>query len=191
MIPNRDTWELRKQAWQQRHNPTRAEYELWQHLRSKQMGATFRRQARKLGYILDFWCPRAKLAVELDGSRHDPNADAKRDHHLAGWGITVLRLPNHKPLEDMLETIRAVLAERGVRGKPVPVAVCPECHGTTWLEPTPGCLVRCRCWPERLEDWRRAQNLHLAKKHGEVDASPQKGTFNVRRSIPPSSLSEL
>ena len=43
---------------------------LWNHLKNSQTGEKFRRQHSVGPYILDFYCPRIKLAIELDGSNH-------------------------------------------------------------------------------------------------------------------------
>ena len=49
-------------------------------------------------YIVDFYCPRAKLVIELDGSQHFETerqmCDAARSAHLEALGLTVLRFPN-------------------------------------------------------------------------------------------------
>ncbi len=78
-----------------RKNPTLWEAALWQRLRHKQLGVRFHRQKVIAGYIVDFWCPAWKIAVELDGAfSHDAAADAKRDAVLEQMGIRVLRFRN-------------------------------------------------------------------------------------------------
>ena len=64
-------------------------------------------------YVLDFYCPRVKLAIELDGSQHGEPAHAsrerERDEWLAGQGIMVLRVWNGdvmRNLEGVWATIR-------------------------------------------------------------------------------------
>jgi len=72
-------------------------------------GLRFRRQHSVGPYVLDFWCPRIKLAAEVDGSVHadaDQAArDAERTQHLAAYGYRVLRVSN----EDVLNNLPAVL----------------------------------------------------------------------------------
>ena len=62
------------------------------------MGLKFRRQASIGGFIVDFYCPSLRLAIEVDGSVHrGTEAEARdrdRDHHLAATGIRVIRLSN-------------------------------------------------------------------------------------------------
>jgi very-short-patch-repair endonuclease len=51
-----------------------------------------------LGYIVDFYCPAERLAIELDGSAHHGREeyDRKRDADLAAYGVRVLRFPNFR-----------------------------------------------------------------------------------------------
>ncbi len=97
-----------------RSSPTPAERVLWDHLRLRRFhGLKFRRQAPMLGYIADFYCPAARLVVEVDGHGHDVECDRVRDTRLARTGVRVVRLPNSVVLRDparALATIREVLA---------------------------------------------------------------------------------
>jgi very-short-patch-repair endonuclease len=70
---------------------------LWARLRGREPGKpTFRRQHPFGSIILDFYCPSARLAVEVDGNSHwDEEAqrrDRMRDQWLEGQGVTVLRI---------------------------------------------------------------------------------------------------
>jgi len=60
----------------------------------------FSRQKILGNYIADFYCAKAKLVIELDGSQHyeDRNAekDARRTAFLEGYGLTVIRIPNNE-----------------------------------------------------------------------------------------------
>ena len=60
----------------------------------------FHRQKTVLNYVLDFYCPKAKLAVELDGSQHyeeeQHQYDAKRTEKLQRLGVMVLRFTNRE-----------------------------------------------------------------------------------------------
>jgi very-short-patch-repair endonuclease len=74
------------------------EARLWSRLRQRQPGKpAFRRQHPIGPYILDFYCAKARLAIELDGASHDmgdrPRRDIRRDRWLEKRGITVLRIP--------------------------------------------------------------------------------------------------
>ena len=94
-----------------RKNMTAAEQVLWQRVRRKQIGGVqFYRQKPLLSYVVDFYCPAAKLVVELDGSQHfeqeHQSKDRLRDEALVRLGLQVLRFDNR---QIMLET-EAVLA---------------------------------------------------------------------------------
>lgn len=82
-----------------RNNLTTAEARFWMYVKNKQFkGRKFRRQHSIYNFILDFYCPQEKLAIELDGHHHyTPNGleqDHKRDQILNDLGIVVLRFEN-------------------------------------------------------------------------------------------------
>jgi len=98
-----------------RKNATSAESRLWHFLRNRQLGGyKFRRQHVFHGYILDFYCPEAKLAIELDGSGHleEPQVeyDQVRTAALNGFGLRVLRFWNNEVFEQ-IETVLGVIWE--------------------------------------------------------------------------------
>lgn len=70
---------------------------LWQALRKGRLaGLRVRRQHPMGPYILDFYCPSARLALEVDGLAHDAqdrqHHDRERDVWLAQRGVRVLRI---------------------------------------------------------------------------------------------------
>ncbi len=81
---------------------------LWQFLRTAPNGHKFRKQHPAGTYILDFFCARANLAVEIDGMAHDmgdnPARDERRDAWLRANGIDTLRIPARDIL-DSAETV--------------------------------------------------------------------------------------
>ena len=83
-----------KLARHARSQPSVAEQVMWTHLRDWKTGFKFRREALVRSFRVDFYCPAAKLVVELDGEQHDPVADAVRDAEIAKAGILVYRIPN-------------------------------------------------------------------------------------------------
>jgi very-short-patch-repair endonuclease len=94
-----------------RHNP--AEIALWQLLRAGQQGVWFGRQVVLLGScIVDFYCPGARVAVEVDGAYHaEParqRADARRDRKLVKAGYRVVRVPAELVLTDGDAALRLV-----------------------------------------------------------------------------------
>ena len=117
---------LRAYARQLRANQTDAETRLWHALRRDQLGTRFYRQ-RPLGpYILDFYAPKARLVVELDGSQHRFDAqqqakDAGRDAWLKSQGIVVLRFDDRQVLletKGVLEVIFAAVQRAGIPPSP-------------------------------------------------------------------------
>lgn len=90
---------------QLRNHSTAAEAALWVLLKDKQLdGFKFRRQHSIGGYVLDFYCPSKKLAVELDGHHHKEEEQAKEDAKRTGFinskGITVIRIENHNVFDN-------------------------------------------------------------------------------------------
>jgi very-short-patch-repair endonuclease len=104
-----------------RNDTTDAERLLWKRLRGKQIcGLSFHRQKPLAGYIADFYCAKAKLVIELDGSQHfemqNQLYDAERTRVLEALGMRVLRFDNRQvvtELESVLEKILEVVLERG------------------------------------------------------------------------------
>ncbi len=80
-----------------RRDMTKEERRLWYDF-LRGLPAGFHRQMVIGNYIVDFYCPSAKLVIELDGSQHyEPKglaADAERDAFLASRGLRVLRYSN-------------------------------------------------------------------------------------------------
>ena len=101
-----------------RHDATPAEKVLWRSLKKSAVGAKFRRQHGVGPYILDFYCPEHKLAIEIQGGVHDDvlrrEYDAERRAYLESQGIQVLCFENRALLElseYVMDVIRsAVLA---------------------------------------------------------------------------------
>ena len=79
-----------------RNNPTSAEEILWGKLSKSQLGVKFRRQHSVDFYVLDFYCPECKLAVEVDGAQHlsQIDYDSYRTQYLEAFNITILRFWN-------------------------------------------------------------------------------------------------
>ncbi len=99
-LPNRKN--LRREM---RSSLTPAEAALWRILKDSGLdGRKFRRQHSVGGYILDFYCPAEKLAVELDGQPHFSDTgrvhDRTRRLYLEDKGIRVIRIENKYVFED-------------------------------------------------------------------------------------------
>ena len=98
-----------------RNNPTPAESELWKHLKADKLdGLRWRRQFSIGQYILDFYCPELKIAIELDGSHHftanGNERDFVRDKYLAEQeGIVLLRFENKAVWNNTPELIQTII----------------------------------------------------------------------------------
>ena len=107
---------------------TDAEQVLWHRLRRKQIhGAQFYRQKPLLTFIVDFYCPAARLVVELDGGQHFEEKhrfkDDARDALLAELSLRVLRFDNGQVLREtgaVLDLIARVVGERMMKSKSNP-----------------------------------------------------------------------
>ncbi|NWG03956.1 MAG: endonuclease domain-containing protein [Syntrophaceae bacterium] len=110
---------LKQRRRELRRNQTDVEKALWAHLRNKQFyGMKFFRQYSIGPYILDFYCPTIKLAVELDGGQHNLSENKKfdetRSEHLNSKGIKIVRFWDNEVLLDM----DSVLTELGLKVPP-------------------------------------------------------------------------
>jgi len=97
---------LKEFAREFRKNMTDAERFLWAKVRRKGLkGYNFYRQKNIGNYIVDFYCPKAKLVIEIDGGQHyseeGRKKDTVRDGYLAGLGFTVLRFSDREVLKNI------------------------------------------------------------------------------------------
>ena len=81
-----------------RREMTYCERIVWIHLRKKQPGYRFLRQYSVDHFLIDFYCPKLKLAVGIDGDVHDfpdqKKYDVKRQKYLENFGIKFVRIKN-------------------------------------------------------------------------------------------------
>ncbi len=80
-----------------RNNMTASEKLLWSELKNDKLRYRFRRQFSIGYYIVDFYCPKKKLAIELDGEVHvsQKEYDQIRDKFMKEFGILVVRFQNN------------------------------------------------------------------------------------------------
>ena len=113
-------FQLKPNARTLRNTMTKAEHILWSRLRRKQLlDLQFYRQKPILTYIVDFYCPKAKLVIELDGSQHYEvehiEADKIRDQTLNSLGLYVLRFNNREvisSIENVIAHITQIIEKR-------------------------------------------------------------------------------
>lgn len=101
-----------------RNNATTAEQRLWFYIKGKQLGYKFRRQHGADVYILDFYCPEKRLAIELDGESHLTKKairhDKTRNTILKQHGIKTIRFKNQQimnEIQSVLEEIKKELSD--------------------------------------------------------------------------------
>jgi very-short-patch-repair endonuclease len=109
-LHNRRALKIRRQEF--RASLTPAEARLWLHLKRGQLrGRKFRREHSIGAYIVDFYCPSERLAIELDGAAHDHAAaqahDVRRSGYLGELRVRVIRFENRA----VMENLEGVLAE--------------------------------------------------------------------------------
>lgn len=106
--------ELLQHAREMRKNPTTAERALWNVLRKKNLeGYKFRRQHPIGNYIVDFYCPMKKLAIEVDGGQHSEQEeqDAERTAFFELKGCRVIRFWNKEVLENIQGVVDRIVEE--------------------------------------------------------------------------------
>jgi very-short-patch-repair endonuclease len=111
--------ELVKRARFLRSNMTQAEVILWSRLRSKKIdGFKFRRQQPIFDYIVDFYCDKLKLIIEVDGEIHslseNVSYDSRRDNILKINGYHIIRLSNleiETEIDVAINKIRSFISE--------------------------------------------------------------------------------
>jgi very-short-patch-repair endonuclease len=82
---------------------TPAEKILREELRANKLGVHFRRQQVIQGFIVDFYCHKAELVVEVDGDVHDlqKEEDERREKVLSEMGLRIIRFGNDEVVRDV------------------------------------------------------------------------------------------
>jgi very-short-patch-repair endonuclease len=110
--PRREKNETVLKARALRRNMTLPEGLLWLELRKRPGGMKFRRQHPLGPYILDFHCPAASLAIEVDGESHNrgmqPQHDVRRDEWLLRQGIDVVRFSAVEVINNLDAVVREI-----------------------------------------------------------------------------------
>jgi very-short-patch-repair endonuclease len=75
---------------------------LWRLLRLNRRQLRFRKQHPIGPFVADFYCPAARMVIEIDGAVHDErqDTDGRRDAYMASLGLTVIRVPAPEVLAD-------------------------------------------------------------------------------------------
>ena len=104
------TKEKLERAKELRREMTPAEKLLWHEVRAKKLGVRFRRQQIIAGFIVDFYCHKAALVVEVDGDIHDlqQEEDARREKVLSEMGLRIARFRNDGVLHGLSAVVRGI-----------------------------------------------------------------------------------
>ncbi len=110
---------LKEFARKLRNNSTKSEIKLWQCLKGKKMmGYDFHRQKPIDNFIVDFFCNKLNLSIELDGYTHTFEEIAMKDKlkqdKLEGLGISVIRFWDEEVIEN-IERVLLVIQEFIIR----------------------------------------------------------------------------
>ncbi|WP_412069173.1 endonuclease domain-containing protein [Rubrivirga sp. IMCC43871] len=123
--------DLRANRRASRTQPTTAEATLWKVLRRRRLhDRRFRRQRSIGSYVLDFYCPAERLAIEVDGGiHHDPARaayDSTRQRWLEDQGLRVVRYSNEEVLSHV-DLVLAAIAASFLTPALSPEATAGEC----------------------------------------------------------------
>jgi very-short-patch-repair endonuclease len=107
------TPEIFFRAYELRKNMTHAENLLWKKLnRKKLLGLTFRRQYPVNQFIADFYCHKARLVIEIDGSIHEIESfkerDIGRDDEFEKFGLLTIRFSNEEVINNIIMVIKKI-----------------------------------------------------------------------------------
>ncbi|HEX9826358.1 MAG TPA: endonuclease domain-containing protein [Flavobacteriaceae bacterium] len=107
--------EIFRNAARLRENMTKPETLLWEYLKNKPLGFKFRRQHPIGTYILDFYCHKKRISIEVDGSYHQrleqKEKDKERTDYLQSIGIRELRFDNQEVLKHLQNVIQKIETE--------------------------------------------------------------------------------
>jgi len=95
-----------------RNNMTEPECKLWDYLKSRPAGFKFRRQHPIAGYVLDFYCHKLRLSIEVDGNYHlkkvEKEKDKERTIYFNNVGITEIRFYNQQVIEKFDKVVKII-----------------------------------------------------------------------------------
>ena len=106
--------ELKELSKRNRNNPTPSEFKIWNTILKKdKTGFRFLRQKPINRFILDFYCSKLNLAIEIDGNSHNKKKgyDESRDKFLRQIGIETIRFTNNEILNN-IQNVKNKLQEK-------------------------------------------------------------------------------
>ncbi len=106
---------LKDRRRQLRRDSTKAENILWKELRKNQIGHRIVRQFSIAGYVIDFYCPKFRLGIELEGGIHQRKFnkiyDKYREEYLKSFGVKLIKISNEKVVKNVKEVIDRIKCE--------------------------------------------------------------------------------
>ena len=104
------TKEKLERAKELRREMTPAEKLLWEQVRAKRLGVRIRRQQVIAGFIVDFYCHKVGLVIEVDGDIHDlqQEEDARREKALSELGLRIVRFKNDKVVRNLPRVVEKI-----------------------------------------------------------------------------------
>ncbi len=102
---------LKERAKELRKNATFGERLLWKHLKNSQLlGCKFTRQKPIDNYIVDFYCSKLHLVIEIDGITHDGKQkyDLQRESILREIGLEIIRFDGHYVIKQIDGTLQVI-----------------------------------------------------------------------------------
>ncbi len=104
---------LKPRRRQLRNRSTTEEKLLWNKLRMKKLGYKFVRQYSVAGYVIDFYCPAKRLAIEIDGGYHLTKSqqiyDNYRTRYIRSADIKEIRFSNNEIIRNIDEVIKKII----------------------------------------------------------------------------------
>jgi type I restriction enzyme M protein len=161
-----------------RNNSTPAEAKLWTLLSGKKLeGRKFRRQHSVANYILDFYCPSEKLAIELDGEYHNTitqaEYDQERDLFLNYCGIKVLRFENKEVFNHPEAVLENVKKEFGwYHNHPAFQAPLLEKEGNSLYQDVDGFCKSATLAEVQKQDYKLTPGIYVGTEAEEDDGIP-------------------
>ena len=119
--------DLKQRSRELRNNSTLAEVLLWNHLKQRKMlGYQFMRQKPIHHFIVDFYCSKLKLVIEIDGESHRLRfgADLPRHEYLKQTGIQILRFNDLAVKKDIGNVLSSIEGWIGKNERQPPNPLC-------------------------------------------------------------------
>jgi very-short-patch-repair endonuclease len=109
--------EVKEKRKSLRKNMPAAEIVLWSKLKNGQLkDLKFRRQYSVGRFVVDFYCPKHKLAIEVDGQSHGETEqqDKERQKFIESYGIKIIRVNNYDVYNNLDPVLEYILMEVGI-----------------------------------------------------------------------------